>query len=179
MRLAWKELRYNWKKYLLVEIIVILMMFMVLFLSGLVKGLGRAVSSGVENMDADTFILSDDAEKLITVSNLNQEQSDEIQDAYGDKAASIDIQRMYLVKDGDDEKIDVTYFAIDPDSFLNPEVYEGKKLKTEENTVVLDDDFESKGIQLGDTVKDSSSGIKMKCMVIFLWRMFQEIPIHP
>lgn len=177
MRLAWKELKYNWKKYLLVEIIVILMMFMVLFLSGLVKGLGRAVSSGVENMDADTFVLSDDAEKLITVSNLNQEQSDEIQDAYGDKATSIDIQRMYLTKDGDDEKIDVTYFAIDPNSFLNPEVYEGKKLTTEENTVVLDDDFESKGIQLGDTVKDSSSGIKMKVVGFAKDEMYGHISV--
>lgn len=46
MRLAWKELKYNWKRYLLIEIIVVLMMFMVLFLSGLVQGLGRAVSSG-------------------------------------------------------------------------------------------------------------------------------------
>lgn len=177
MRLAWKELKYNWKKYLLVEIIVILMMFMVLFLSGLVKGLGRAVSSGVENMDADTFVLSDDAEKLITVSNLTQEQSDEIQDAYGDKATSIDIQRMYLVKDGDDEKIDVTYFAIDPDSFLNPDVYEGKKLTTEENTVVLDDDFASKGIQVGDTVEDSSSGIKMKVVGFTKDEMYGHISV--
>ncbi len=63
MRLGIRELRHNWKKYLLVEIIVVLMMFMVLFLSGLVKGLGRAVSSGIDNMKADTFILKEDAEK--------------------------------------------------------------------------------------------------------------------
>lgn len=177
MRLAWKELKYNWKKYLLVEIIVILMMFMVLFLSGLVKGLGRAVSSGIENMDADTFILSEDAEKLITVSNLNDEQSNEIKETYGDKAASIDIQRMYLVKDGNDEKIDVTYFAIDPDGFLNPQVYKGNRLTTEENTVVLDDDFESKGIRLGDTVKDSSSGIKMKVIGFAKDEMYGHISV--
>ena len=30
MRLGIRELRHNWKKYLLVEIIVVLMMFMVL-----------------------------------------------------------------------------------------------------------------------------------------------------
>ena len=63
MRLGIRELRHNWKKYLLVEIIVVLMMFMVLFLSGLVKGLGRAVSSGIDKMKADTFILKEDAEK--------------------------------------------------------------------------------------------------------------------
>lgn len=71
MKSAWKELKYDWKKCLLVEIIVILMMFMVLFLSGLVKG---PVSSGIENMAGDRFILSDDAEKLITVSDLHADQ---------------------------------------------------------------------------------------------------------
>ena len=32
MKLGFRELRHNWKKYLLIEIIVFLMMFMVLFL---------------------------------------------------------------------------------------------------------------------------------------------------
>ena len=85
MRLAWKELTYNWKKYLLVEIIVILMMFMVLFLSGLVSGLGRAVSSGIESMDASTFVLGKDSEKLITVSSLTDAQYKNLQDEYGSR----------------------------------------------------------------------------------------------
>ena len=162
MKLAWKELKYNWKKYLLVEIIVILMMFMVLFLSGLVKGLGRAVSSGVDNMQADSFILSDDAEKLLTVSNLTADEYSAVQKEYGDRATPLDIQRMYLQKKDGSDKIDVTYFAIDPEGFLNPDVYKGEQLDEEEGSVVLDDDFESKGIQLGDTVKDSASGKGLK-----------------
>ena len=162
MKLAWKELKYNWKKYLLVEIIVILMMFMVLFLSGLVKGLGRAVSSGVDNMQADSFILSDDAEKLLTVSNLTADEYSAVQKEYGDRATPLDIQRMYLQKKDGSDKIDVTYFAIDPEGFLNPDVYKGEQLGEEEGSVILDDDFESKGIQLGDTVKDSASGKGLK-----------------
>lgn len=51
MRLALKELLHSRKKYVLVEIIVVLMIFMVPFLSELVQGLGRAVSSGVETME--------------------------------------------------------------------------------------------------------------------------------
>ncbi|MGN1392014.1 MAG: hypothetical protein ACI4WQ_08500, partial [Sharpea porci] len=162
MRLAWKELKYNWKKYLLIEIIVVLMMFMVLFLSGLVQGLGRAVSSGVENMNAEHFILSDDAEKLITVSNLTTTQSDAVKDTYGKKATPIDITRMYLQKENDDEKIDVTYFAINPSSYLNVDVYKGHKLTNKTNIIVLDDDYESKGIKLNDTIKDANSGISFK-----------------
>ena len=142
MQLAWKEMRHNWKKYLLVEVIVILMMFMVIFLSGLVKGLGRAVSSSVDNMPADRFILSDDSEKILTVSNLTPDEYTAVQNKYKDKATPIDVQRTYLQKGNKGDKQDVTYFAIDPDGFLSPKVTQGKKLTTEKNTIVLDDDFE-------------------------------------
>lgn len=39
---AWKELTFYKKKYLLIELLIIVMMFMVVFLSGLANGLGRA-----------------------------------------------------------------------------------------------------------------------------------------
>ena len=177
MRLAWKELKYNWKRYLLIEIIVVLMMFMVLFLSGLVQGLGRAVSSGVENMSAEHFILSDDAEKLITVSNLTTTQSDAVKDTYGKKATPIDITRMYLQKENDDEKIDVTYFAINPSSYLNVDVYKGHKLTNKTNTIVLDDDYESKGIKLNDTIKDANSGISFKVVGFTKDAMYGHISV--
>lgn len=126
MRLAWKELTYNWKKYLLVEVIVILMMFMVLFLSGLVSGLGRAVSSGIETMDASAFVLGKDSEKLITVSSLTDAQHKKLQDEYGSRQTPLDIQRAYLQKASGEKKIDVTYFGIDPTGFLAPKTYAGR-----------------------------------------------------
>ncbi len=162
MKLAWKELKYNWKKYILIGIIVILMMFMVLFLSGLVNGLGRAVSSGVENMRADYFVLSDDAEKLLTVSNLTKKEYRTLEQSYHDDVTPVDIQRMYIQKGDGNDKIDVTYFAIDPDSFLNPKVFEGQRLGSDGAAVVLDDDYQSKGIKVGDKIEDSASGKKLK-----------------
>lgn len=44
MKLALKELIFSLKKYALVELLVVVMIFMVIFLSGLANGLGRAVS---------------------------------------------------------------------------------------------------------------------------------------
>ncbi|MEE1208485.1 ABC transporter permease [Parafannyhessea umbonata] len=177
MRLAWKELTYNWKKYLLVEIIVILMMFMVLFLSGLVSGLGRAVSSGIESMDASTFVLGKDSEKLITVSSLTDAQYKNLQDEYGSRQTPLDIQRAYLQKASSDKKIDVTYFGIDPAGFLAPKTYAGTGLSAGKGEVILDDAFQDKGIKLGDTVKDSSSGMKLKVVGFTKDKMYGHVSV--
>ena len=177
MRLAWKELTYNWKKYLLVEIIVILMMFMVLFLSGLVSGLGRAVSSGIETMDASAFVLGKDSEKLITVSSLTDAQYKKLQDEYGSRQTPLDIQRAYLQKASSDKKIDVTYFGIDPAGFLAPKTYAGKGLSAGKGEVILDDAFQEKGIKLGDTVTDSSSGVKLKVVGFTKDKMYGHVSV--
>ena len=161
MKLAWKEIKHSKNKYLLIELILVLMIFMVIFLSGLANGLARAVSAGIENADATHFILSENSENLITLSSLDSQQLEAVKQSTSDPVAVLNIQRMNLNLKGTDNKLDVTYFAINPEEFLNPEVFEGDRLTTESNTIVLDDAFVDEGIQLGDVVEDSSSGIEM------------------
>ncbi|MBR3636695.1 MAG: ABC transporter permease, partial [Lachnospiraceae bacterium] len=165
MKHAWKELLHGKRKYILIEILLILLMFMVLFLSGLAEGLGRAVIAGIDTMDAKYFLLDDEAEELITVSSLDEEILETVKAQTSSDVAPLDIQRMYLVKDGDTEKLNITYFAVEPGSFIEPAVAEGKRLCEVANEadadgrypVVLDDDFMLEGISLGDTVYDSST----------------------
>ena len=126
MKLALKELLYNRKKYLLIEAVIVLLMFMVLFLSGLAEGLGLAVRSGIQTIPAEYFLVSDTAENLITVSNLENTVLAQAEAMTDGKVAPLDIQRMYLVKENSDEKLDITYFAIPAGSFLEPEVFEGR-----------------------------------------------------
>lgn len=128
MKLALKELAYNKKKYILIELIITLLVFMVLFLTGLVEGLGRTVISGIDNIEADYFLLSDSAEKLITVSDLDPEKYDELRSQTNAETAVLGIQRMYLSKKGSDEKLNITYFVIEPGSFLEPKVIDGTRL---------------------------------------------------
>lgn len=143
MKIAWKELLHNKKKYILIEVIIVLLMFMVLFLSGLVNGLGRAVSSGIDLMDGKYFFISDSAEDIITVSDIDSELLESVQSQLSGEVSTLDIQRMYLLKADSLEKINVTYFAIEPGSFLEPEVMEGVNLERSNivNPIILDDDF--------------------------------------
>lgn len=162
MKIAWKELLHNKKKYILIELIIVLLMFMVLFLSGLVNGLGRAVSSGIELMDAKYFVISDSAEDIITVSDIKADVFESVKEELSGNVTTLDIQRMYLTKTDSEEKINVTYFAIEPGSFLEPSLIEGTSLDmaSVDNAIILDDDFQMEGIALGDTVIDSASELE-------------------
>jgi putative ABC transport system permease protein len=159
MKHAWKELIYGKKKYILIELLLILLMFMVLFLVGLAEGLGRAVISGIDTMDAEYFLLDESAERQITVSGLKEDVLGEVRSMTSSDVTTLDIQRTYLTKGGDTEKINAMYFAIEPGSFIEPDVMEGNGLTVEnaEHSILLDDDFKLKGIAVGDTVYDSSS----------------------
>jgi len=159
MRLALKEIRYGKKKYILIESILILMTFMVLFLSGLANGLSRAVSAAVENQSTKEFVLSDDAQNLITLSSVSNEATQKILNQYGSSAAELNIYRGHLQKASKDKKVDVTYFAIDSKSFLAPKITTGHSLSNSGNGIVLDESYLDNGIKTGDTIKDSDTGM--------------------
>ncbi len=177
MKLAWKEIRYHWRKYLLIELLLVLMIFMVMFLSGLANGLARAVSAGIENAEATYFAVSTDAEALITVSGLDPDILPQLQKKTDGKATALDIQRMNLNRKDNSEKLDVTYFAIDPDAFLNPEVAGGEKLMKEGHAIVLDQSFEEEGIAIGDIVEDSTTGIQLTVTGFTKDAMYGHTPI--
>ncbi|MFA9378424.1 MAG: ABC transporter permease [Lachnotalea sp.] len=164
MKLAWKELKFGKKKYLMVEMILVLMIFMVLFLSGLANGLGRAVSSGIDNMNSDYYIISEDSEDLITVSSLSEEVLEAVKTQTTNQVTTLDIQRSYLKMMDSVDKKDVTYFAISSQGFLVPEIDAGSLFSEDKNTyqIVLDDSYQTKGIQIGDRVTDAATDIKME-----------------
>ena len=178
MKNALKELRYYWKKYLLVGLIIILLMFMVLFLTGLVRGLGRAVSSGVESTPANYFILQEEAEGLITVSNIPKDSLNKIQSLTDTKSFGLDIQRMYLQTEESDEKTDIVYFAIDPKEDLSPDIISGDSLSknSSEHEIVLNDDF-METVNLGDNVLDSSTGLSFKVVGFTKDKMYGHVSV--
>lgn len=163
MKLAWKELKHSKTKYLLIESILVLMIFMVVFLSGLANGLGWAISASIDKTDAEYFVISTDAEKLIAISNMDTEILDQVASQTKDKVTNLNIKRSNVNTLVDEKKLDITYFTIDPNSFLAPEITEGEALSksSTEYPVVLDDSFKDQDIALGDVVEDSVTGLQL------------------
>ncbi|MBU3110287.1 ABC transporter permease [Clostridium lacusfryxellense] len=179
MKLAWKELKHSKAKYLLIESIIILMIFMVIFLSGLANGLARAVSASIENADAKHYVISNDAENLIGTSSLPTDVLKQVSSMTTDNVTNLDIQRTSLTADGNDKKLDVTYFAIDPNGFLSPHITQGKAMSNSgtEYNIVLNDSFNDDSIAVGDVVEDSSSGIKMTVAGFTRDEMYGHSPV--
>ncbi|EGD48080.1 LOW QUALITY PROTEIN: protein of unknown function DUF214 [Ruminiclostridium papyrosolvens DSM 2782] len=161
MQLAWKEMKHYKKNYILIECTIILMIFMVIFLSGLTNGLGRAVSAAIENSNADFFAISEDAQNVIAASSLTQKQVNELIKHKSGAVSPLNIQRAYVKQKNSTEKLDITYLAIDTGSFLSPEVTDGAKLSSGEHEIVLNDTYKEDGISVGDVVEDTASGIQL------------------
>lgn len=79
MKIAWNEIKYQPKKFILIELLITILMFMVVFLSGLTNGLGRSVSAQIDNYGALHYILSTDSEGIIPFSTITAKDVDEVQ----------------------------------------------------------------------------------------------------
>lgn len=161
MKLAWKEIRHQAKKFLLVEILIFLMMFMVIFLSGLTQGLGRATSAQIENYGNVQYVLTEDAEGIIPFSNLEEKQHQAVGNLVDQKALPIAISRSGISFEASDSKEDVTYFVVAHDSMLAPKATKGDNLSDTQGSIVLDSSFEAEGLKIGDVVTDSATDYKL------------------
>ena len=74
MKFAWNEIKYQPKKFILIEVLIVIMMFMVIFLSGLTNGLGRINTAQIENFGEVQYILSKDSEGVIPFSNFQKRE---------------------------------------------------------------------------------------------------------
>jgi putative ABC transport system permease protein len=179
MKLAWKEIRHSKTKYLLIESILILMIFMVVFLSGLANGLGDALSGSIDRTDAEYFVISTDAEKLIATSNIEKETLEQVVAQTKDKVTSLNIKRSNVTTLDNETKLDITYFSIEPNSFLHPDLTEGDSLakSKSENSVVLDDSFKEQNVAIGDVIEDSVTGIQLTVVGFTKDRLYSHSPV--
>ena len=161
MKIAWKEIKYQPKKFILIEFLIATLMFMVVFLSGLTNGLASSVSAQIQNYGSATYILSTDSEGVIPYSSVTEEDIEELEARGLSDYAGLVIQRATITRSDDSNTLDITYFATDhnEDGTLEPAVIDSDVSASElkENEVILDRAFEDEGIRVGDQVIDKMS----------------------
>lgn len=151
MFLAWNEIKKNKLRFTLIIGVLMLVAYLVFFLSGLANGLASLNREAVDKWDATAIVVTEESDKSLVQSSLSKEDIDDIE--AGETA--ILGQLSAIAKTGE-QKANVSVFGIEESEFIMPEVTEGEKF-IGENEVIAADALKEDGFELGDTLTLSST----------------------
>ncbi|KAF9404286.1 hypothetical protein HW555_014418, partial [Spodoptera exigua] len=123
-------------------------------------GLAEDNRTAVDKWQADGIVLSDEANTNINMSMIPIKSKDQVEAK--EKAVLGQTAGVIQLDKKGSEKINVSFFGINKNEFLMPNIVEGKAF-TNENEAVVDKSLNKEnGIQLGDTIKLASNDKKIK-----------------
>ncbi|CQR45958.1 FtsX-like permease family protein [Paraliobacillus sp. PM-2] len=144
MNIAWKEMKKNKAKFLILGSIVFLISLLTFIISGLANGLSDDNASLIKDLPEGQFYMSEDAEQTYNLSTIDNETQDQILSEHTDSTA-FSIQRGF-VNDNDDKQHGVV-FVTSTDSNLFKNVDSGE--------IILDRSLKDDGIKVGDTLTNN------------------------
>ena len=173
MYLAIKEILQNKLRYSLILTTIFLIAFMVFFMTSLALGLVRNNRAAIDNWQATGIVLSDYANDNLTASFIPEKD-------YKDKSSkeATPLGYMFAVTnlvDGS-EKVNVSIFAQEWDSFISPSLTEGRYPEGDDE-VVVDQSFENYGIKLGDAIQLNGSEESYKIVGLTKGNKFFTEPV--
>lgn len=152
MFLALKEMRKEKGRFFLIVSIVVLISYLVFFLTGLAYGLAKDNTTAVEDWNATHVVLKSGTNGNLLSSMMDVEVLDEFS---GEDISPINIGRSVAYKNGtEDEKntIDLVLIGLHQDSKAYPEVIDGE-LPTTQNEVLASITLQQEDdVQIGDTL---------------------------
>lgn len=159
MFLAINEIRHSKLRYALVTGIMFLIAYLVFFLTGLAYGLAQDNRMAVDKWEADQILLTEEANDNLNMSMLPRSLYDEVD---APEKAVLAQTAGVVTKEDNGEKVDVTFFGIEPDQFLAPNITDGEMFDSDDEAVADSSIEEEYDISIGDTIKLAGSEKKMK-----------------
>ncbi|WP_153733104.1 ABC transporter permease [Sporosarcina obsidiansis] len=172
MFLAWSEIRRNKLRFLLITSILLLVSFLVFFLSGLATGLANLNREAVDKWDAQAVVLTEESDKSLYQSSLDRGEADAL-----DAKETAIVGQMGSIANNGDVKKNVVLFGIDPDEFIMPKVSEGEAALSTENGVIAADVLKDEGFAIGDTLELSSTDTKLEIIGFTDQARFNAAPV--
>ncbi|MCM3118073.1 ABC transporter permease, partial [Neobacillus sp. MER 74] len=169
--LPFKEMTFFKVRYLLISFILFFVAILVFVISGLANGLSMNNASAIINMPVHSIYLQKSAEGRIDRSHFTLDLEKLTAKS---EAQPIGIQMGAISKVNSEDKLDITFMAVQPGSFLDPD---GKSLETNGGNSVLLDRSLSQTIKKGMIVKDARSGISLKVVGFLDDQTFSHTPV--
>ncbi|ASS64826.1 MULTISPECIES: ABC transporter permease [unclassified Paenibacillus] len=160
MFLALREIRHSKLKYALITTIMLLVSFLVLFVTGLAQGLSYANASSVVNMKADYFIVQQGSDSRLARSAITPEQAAAAKKAAGEEAVQLlGVRMASLQNEATGAKLDAALMSVQPEGWLAPPVVEGTKPAAgTAGAIVVDRKLAESGVGLGTKLTDTVTG---------------------
>lgn len=139
---------------------MLLVSFLVLFVTGLAKGLSYANTSAMEHFPTGYYALESDAEETFRRSQLGDTEFQQVSDLIGkDKVFPLGLQTSTVTVEQLNRKQDITFFAVDMEGELAPTIVEGQPLYNgTTGEAVVDSKLADEGITLGSQITDQMTG---------------------
>lgn len=181
MFLAIREFKHGKLRFLMIGVITILIAWLVFILSGLGNGLSTLSAATFKNMDADYVMFEEGSRASMSRSFLSESLAEKLESQSSVSAASAMGATMGTVINGsgsnESEKVDIAILGINPGSFLEPNVIEGKSLQADHPLeVIANDTLKKKGFKIGDTLKIEGSLEKVKIVGFVTNETYNHLP---
>lgn len=175
MFLAINEMKHSKLRYALVVGVVFLIAYLVFFLTGLAYGLAQENRTAVDKWQADRILLSDEANGKLNMSMLTMDDYESVKAE--DKAALAQFPGIVYQKGKKNQQIDVSFFGIEADEFLAPNLVKGRMFKNTGEVVVNDSLAKEDGLQVGDQLKVAGSKQTLKIVGFTDEAMYNVAPV--
>lgn len=150
MFLAIEEMRQNKLRYGLIFGLLVLVAYLVFFLTGLAYGLMQQNRVAIDKWEAQTILLSKEANKLLAPSRFAPELADEVE---ADQAALLFFKGGVAWgshQEDDEDKERVSIFGVNQGDFLMPQLTQGRAFEKAGEVVVADSLLEALELSVGD-----------------------------
>jgi len=144
MNLAWKEMKKNKGRFLILGSIVFLVSFLTFIISGLANGLSQDNAALIKDLPQGQFYMDEDADQTYNLSKIDRSIQNEIL-SNEKNAVAFSIQMGFLNEK--DNKQQSVAFTTATESTLFANVKQGE--------VILDSSLKDKGIKVGDALTNN------------------------
>jgi len=151
MFLAWHEIQKNKLRFTLIMGVLILVSYLVFFLSGLANGLQDMNRGAIDKWDATAIVLTEESDKSLSQSSMMLADVEAV-----DANEIAVIGQINAIATNGEGKKNVSIFGINQDEFIMPAVTEGQAFMNA-NEVIANDSLKREGFKLGDELQLSSS----------------------
>ncbi|WP_433747464.1 ABC transporter permease [Falsibacillus pallidus] len=166
MNLAWKEMKKNKAKFLILGSIIFLVSLLTFIISGLANGLSQDNAALIKDLPEGQFYMNENADKTFTLSQIDSGTQQKVMEKHKD-ASALSIQ-MGFVNDEDGKQQSVAFVASTDCTYL-PKIKAGE--------ILLDSTMEKKGINVGDMLTNNQFKGSFKVKGFIDQKKFSHAPV--